>query len=552
MHGNVNPLSAGVGQHLHAAGTGAVTQGNDDGGNLCRMAAEHARRQGCIEANINAMVHPLSLAAQHSKDAQHPIIEAESHPAPAAPPAVAMLVSMAHAPAAAPGQGSPGNAARPPAPPLLAGSLLLTSNDPRPGAGAEVFIPPGTAQGDASLIRMQHVQDGVKGPPPPEIDPSLPPYGSTDVWRLDRTMRHLYQLQFPEVCNNARDVRDLLGPFAPHVGAESGIFGNQGEGINYGHSMSLGTELLDYRAPALALSSSMAATLVYPQPDMDWQAAAQRDCSPAWWSCWFVPSVGCEEFGGKGEYARRAAPRRALAAVPQAVQQARDMGADSALSLQCMVGKDWMTEMHCVDPAVNGADRSWWLMHIAMLTMQPNTVLLKHLIHTKAELGFRKPIVGMHLRGTDKHLEAERVALNIYTDLAIRMLKQVGTTRIFVATDDAAWSRDVVERALVLSARRLRFSGTIELVMASHERADGPTWDQALAVGITAFGRHAVTDTMLLAECDGWIGTKSSLFSEVSLLLGIGFHDRRMYVAADDPTFTYSWAPSTFTAHHEA
>jgi len=205
-----------------------------------------------------------------------------------------------------------------------------------------------------------------------------------------------------------------------------------------------------------------------------------------------------------------------------------------------------MTNMHCLDPDVFGADRSWWLMHVAMLTLQPNKVLLRHIHRIKSQLHFRKPIVGVHMRGTDKHLEAERLRIDTYTDLAVQMMQQLGCENLFVATDDISWSREVILQALEVSSRRHGFNKKIHMVMQDNSRANGPTWDQALTVGLTEFGRNAVADTLLLADCDGWVGTKSSLFSEVSLLLGIGFHDRRMYVAADEPKFSYDWAPTAF------
>ena len=185
-------------------------------------------------------------------------------------------------------------------------------------------------------------------------------------------------------------------------------------------------------------------------------------------------------------------------------------------------------------------------MHIAMLTMQPNKVLLQHLENTKLKIGFEHPIVGVHMRGTDKHLEAERLTVQSYTDVVVRMLKQKGWSRVFVSTDDSMWTREIVLRSLIKSARRLLYNQELTLVMQDIPRADGATWDQALAVGVTEFGRNAITDTMLLSQCDGFVGTKTSLFSQVALLLGIGFHDRTLYAAADDADFQYAWAPTSF------
>jgi len=430
-------------------------------------------------------------------------------------------------------------------------SPLLQPRRPNPLTGKTVTIPLGTSDAEASLLRAHAAQDIARGPPPPEPDPSLPPYGTSDKWRFDRTMRRLYKLQFPtRTCNNIRDVRDLLEEYAADNGREGNEFGHKGERVNYGHIMSLGSELIDYRAAAFAVAAGQGGTLVYPQPQMDWQSVAKRDCYPAWWSCWFNPSVGCEELGGLDEYQNRHKERRIVTnAHSSAVLRAHELGSEVDFVLQCQIEKDKIdrTDMHCVDREVEFADRGWWMMHVAMLMMQPNKVLLQHLERTKLEVGFEHPIVGVHMRGTDKHLEAERLGVETYTDLAVRMLKQNGWTRVYVATDDARWSREVVLRSLIKSARRLTYPHEITLVMRAIPRTNGATWDQALAVGITEFGRNTVTDTMLLSQCDGFIGTKSSLFSQVALLLGIGFHDRRMYAAADDDeSFGYKWAPSTF------
>ena len=146
----------------------------------------------------------------------------------------------------------------------------------------------------------------------------------------------------------------------------------------------------------------------------------------------------------------------------------------------------------------------------------------------KRQIGYKHPIIGVHIRHTDACHTTKRAGrckrFQAYVDEVQKMRKLYGIDRAFVATDDPEVIKEIKAYAAQRQPDKIQFvyvTGTDreQLAKGSTEdievrlRAKGSTVDAGKMV------LDALADMMLLADADVYIGHLQSNLSRLSLLI---------------------------------
>jgi hypothetical protein len=108
-----------------------------------------------------------------------------------------------------------------------------------------------------------------------------------------------------------------------------------------------------------------------------------------------------------------------------------------------------------------------------------------------------------------------------------------------IASDDLKVTPEVMDIAFTKAMANMKqeMEATWEVKMLDPDElrisGDASTESQSDAVGATAYGNQMFLTIQLLARCDGFVGTLSSGFSRVALLLGVGAYDIVAYHSLD-------------------
>jgi len=189
----------------------------------------------------------------------------------------------------------------------------------------------------------------------------------------------------------------------------------------------------------------------------------------------------------------------------------------------------------------------WWRMVQVASLVRPNreTLDLLDLGGLKQRIGYEHPIIGVHMRSGDGCRYGIRArlfkcrTLEDYLPEIRAMALKYGTTRVFLATDDAGAVRD--------SRRLTEFSWAYAPADRSALTSDVKI-EQRLAgqadKGATALDHHSVMldtlrDLYLLAEADFLVTHQASTLSRLALQLGTALHRRvPPFISMDGP-----WCP---------
>lgn len=129
------------------------------------------------------------------------------------------------------------------------------------------------------------------------------------------------------------------------------------------------------------------------------------------------------------------------------------------------------------------------------------------------------PILGVHLRGTDKVVR-RKVLPSRYYRLVDAFLAAHARALVFVATDDVGYLREMVRR----------YGDAIVYRQAGYSSAN-VIRDERLAA--REKGADALIDALLLSSCDFLIKTTSAL-SEFAIWLNLTLHDRHIDLQFED------------------
>ncbi|XP_077561739.1 alpha-(1,6)-fucosyltransferase-like [Haemaphysalis longicornis] len=141
----------------------------------------------------------------------------------------------------------------------------------------------------------------------------------------------------------------------------------------------------------------------------------------------------------------------------------------------------------------------WWFGQLMAYIMRPSEELTELVAETKRKLSFRSPIVGLHIRRTDKESEASFHETEEYMEHAEEFFASTGPQvprRVFVATDEPAVFRELRDRF-----HNYSFLGD--------EAASEVARNERRRYSVSSLLSLA-KDLLLLAECDLVVCTLSS------------------------------------------
>ncbi|EKX54315.1 hypothetical protein GUITHDRAFT_99792 [Guillardia theta CCMP2712] len=153
-----------------------------------------------------------------------------------------------------------------------------------------------------------------------------------------------------------------------------------------------------------------------------------------------------------------------------------------------------------------------WFSTLMGLTVRPRSLLHSELNHMKNVIGFKHPIIGVHIRYGDGCLPNQLhrppcEPVETYVEEIMRMVMKYEVSTVFLATDSAQ------------ALEQLKSNFDFETLHAPVDRSlfDSRWWiDHRAAFGVVdpmQVGESALMDLLLLSECDYFIGTFSSHFS---------------------------------------
>ncbi|XP_064469229.1 alpha-(1,6)-fucosyltransferase-like isoform X2 [Ornithodoros turicata] len=156
---------------------------------------------------------------------------------------------------------------------------------------------------------------------------------------------------------------------------------------------------------------------------------------------------------------------------------------------------------------------AWWFGQFMAYIMRPSLSLFDNLSETKRNITFRSPIVGLHIRRTDKCVEAARHEVEEYMEHAEEYFDNIAgpvPRRIYVATEDPS-----VFQELRKKFPRYLFLGDEKVAK------DAGNWGRRYSPSAL---QAVVKDIFLLSQCDLVVCTFSSGLCRVVYEL---MHERR-------------------------
>ena len=118
-----------------------------------------------------------------------------------------------------------------------------------------------------------------------------------------------------------------------------------------------------------------------------------------------------------------------------------------------------------------------------------------------------KPTIGIHIRGTDKHREVKQISVERICDEANELAKQSSDCQFFIATDDARLLKKV----------KSLLNGPV-ISYDSYRSTNGkPIHKRRQRYSKAKLGEEVLIEVSLLARCDKFVHTRSSVSSAVLL-----------------------------------
>lgn len=175
-------------------------------------------------------------------------------------------------------------------------------------------------------------------------------------------------------------------------------------------------------------------------------------------------------------------------------------------------------------------DASWWYLrrrtahHYVRKYVRVQPWLQGEVARVRASWGATGPVLGMHLRGTDKVVR-RKVPPERYFSLADAFLRTHRTGIIFAATDDVGY----------LAAVRSRYGARVVFRQGGYRvRVDErKTVISDEALPRRAKGADALVDALLLSTCDYLVKTTSAL-AEFALWYNLSLHERTFDLQFED------------------
>ena len=168
--------------------------------------------------------------------------------------------------------------------------------------------------------------------------------------------------------------------------------------------------------------------------------------------------------------------------------------------------------------------RAMFIRHMTHLS--DKSMAAMKLEDVKRQIGYRHPIIAVHIRHTDACHTTKRAGrckdFQAYVDEVQKMRKLYGIDRAFVATDDPEMIHEIEAYKAKKKADSVQFvyvTGTDREQLAKGSDKDIEKRLPGGGVDSGKMALDALTDMMLLAEADVYIGHMQSNLSRLSLLL---------------------------------
>mmetsp|Transcript_6026 Transcript_6026/g.13271 ORF Transcript_6026/g.13271 Transcript_6026/m.13271 type:complete len:463 (-) Transcript_6026:60-1448(-) len=156
----------------------------------------------------------------------------------------------------------------------------------------------------------------------------------------------------------------------------------------------------------------------------------------------------------------------------------------------------------------------WWWTEVTYYLMRPDPGLSKFVKEQQERMGWRRPIIGLHMRlGVDKNKEAQRFPAKYYLAEIRRVKKLFGIKTVFICSDRPKAADKFVKQ----------HQGEFDFVrQPTGVEAPSPQW-------------YVLTDILLMAESDVPIFAFSSNFGQTVLYLHSYYRQHRpTFISMDD------------------
>lgn len=164
-------------------------------------------------------------------------------------------------------------------------------------------------------------------------------------------------------------------------------------------------------------------------------------------------------------------------------------------------------------------------IHTAALFFQLNTKMQGYVADQKRKIGFTGKRIGVQIRHSDFVIEHPETRVETYCIIVARMMELSGINGIYLATDDPQITPQSFTKCVVKAGRavlQIKLDASkISVVSQKWKRGVGSTEDQAARNGANAFALAALTDLILLGDCDALVISGGSSFSHLSMVLAV-------------------------------
>eukprot|EP00937_MAST-01D_sp_MAST-1D-sp2_P002174 g2174.t1 len=287
----------------------------------------------------------------------------------------------------------------------------------------------------------------------------------------------------------------------------------------------IGAVLVDRFMPERRKALGAGKGLAFVVPRVPW--IYHKTCVERWWECAFYPASSCRAPSSTVLSPRNASSHVASPAPPLppgVLDEARRVARDGGL----------------------------FLAHTLALTLAPLPELQRSMARTKRDIGWRHPIIGVHMRHGDIWREHAVPSSVAYAEAVAQVYAQTGIPRVFLATNDKRASPATFARLVRTRAEALGVAMPTDLTIIQQgvERQDSGEEDKRHEQTHKQ-AQAAFLDLLLLSESDALVCMFGSGFGKVATLLGAVRHglNRFAFVDCDEwggnvpPAPALNWLP---------
>ena len=267
----------------------------------------------------------------------------------------------------------------------------------------------------------------------------------------------------------------------------------------------IGADLINRQADARLSALQHRKGVAFAVPGVPW--IYDRECSERWWECLFRPSSHCRSTDG-------------------ATLTTRDHSDPSLQHLKPPANAEFMA---AADAAHDG---TLFRAHTIALTLSPLPDLQKRMRKLKASIGWKAPMIGVHMRHGDIWKEHTVLSTRAYADIVVKAYVATKVPRVFLATDAKTVTAASFLALIKSNAKRQGIS--LPSAFSVHRQPVHDTGNErARESQSKAQGMGAIADILLLAQSEVLVAMYGSGFGKVASLLGAARYGLRKFAFVD-------------------